>query len=481
MGLNARQVEVLRWIAAGSPEREWPDWTHRTTAKALQSRGLVSVRGRGPTWTAEVTELGRRVAAGEELPSSRGRKAPAGKQKQSPVAVESNKSLRTDVPEIDPADLIVDLTEADGQVITVPDPARPLRAAYRRALAALPKDLVPTNKRVTFSGRDRGDLTIRLVDEAVPAAPDPAVTVPSELDSSQSLIAWLVRHPEVMDVSDTSRDRALRVIQGITESLATRGHAVARHRVPDADEGVTYRQHSGWGSRHVATKPPEPATVEVRIGDQVLLVDLIEEREKVKNVPESEAAAAKYEWQRLRPVESNEFSGRLALRVRGFAPSQGWADRKRWTLESRLPRFVRNLEEEAQRRDEARIRVNEAKRQRRREWEEALPKARAAYLRVLNRERLDKQVAAYSESVRLAAYADAVAARAKEFESEQREAPEAWADWIRGEARRLDPTGQRTHLQFQEPKSISPWELDRYMPGGLRASAPPEDPDASGE
>jgi hypothetical protein len=58
---SSRQLDVLRWIAEGTPDRAWPDYTHRTTAKALQSRGPVKVRGHGPSWTAEITELGQRV------------------------------------------------------------------------------------------------------------------------------------------------------------------------------------------------------------------------------------------------------------------------------------------------------------------------------------------------------------------------------------------------------------------------------------
>lgn len=481
MGLNARQVDVLQWIADGLPPRDWPDWTHRTTARALQSNGLVRVRGRGATWKAEVTELGRRVLAGEEQPGASGGKARTRKQKrsQSVPAVDSREPLLSQAAPIDPVDLVVDLTESDGHVITIPDPDRARRAAYRRALAALPRDLVPTNKHVTFTGRDRGDLTIRLVEDASPVEPAPTVTVPSELDLNLPLVSWLVRHPEVMDVSEECRDRALRIVQCITECLTARGHAVAKHRVPDPADGVTTRRSSGWASRRAAATPPSPATFEVRIGDQVLLVDLVEEREKIKKVLENEAAAVKYEWQRVRTVESFEFSGRLALRVRGYAPSKGWADRKRWTLESRLPRFVRNLEEEAQRRDEARARANDAKRQRRREWEEALPKARAAYLQAVNRERLEKQLVAYAEVLRLRSYADAVAAHAKELESDARGAVESWADWIREEAGRVDPTCRTTELRFHEPETIRSWDIDRYMPRGMRASEPPEDPDAS--
>lgn len=41
--LNERRHTVLDWIAAGCPQREWPDYTYRATAKALQARGLVKV------------------------------------------------------------------------------------------------------------------------------------------------------------------------------------------------------------------------------------------------------------------------------------------------------------------------------------------------------------------------------------------------------------------------------------------------------
>ena len=85
-------------------------------------------------------------------------------------------------------------------------------------------------------------------------------------------------------------------------------------------------------------------------------------------------------------------------------------------MESRLLRFVRNLEEEAQCRDGERVRVDDAKRQRRREWEEALPRARATYLRAFNRTRLQEQLVEYAEALRLRSYADAVAAHAKGLE-----------------------------------------------------------------
>ncbi|MFC4056103.1 helix-turn-helix domain-containing protein [Actinomadura syzygii] len=57
--LTDRQVDTLRWIADGCPERLWADETHKHTARALESRGLVEVRRKRKIWTATITEAGK--------------------------------------------------------------------------------------------------------------------------------------------------------------------------------------------------------------------------------------------------------------------------------------------------------------------------------------------------------------------------------------------------------------------------------------
>lgn len=52
------QREVLTWIGDGCPPREWPDETHKNTARALASRGLAEVARKKKVWTAEITEAG---------------------------------------------------------------------------------------------------------------------------------------------------------------------------------------------------------------------------------------------------------------------------------------------------------------------------------------------------------------------------------------------------------------------------------------
>ena len=57
--LNAKQVEILQWVADGCPDDQYDDgFAHRIVARALEGRGLVSIKGRGATWHATITDDG---------------------------------------------------------------------------------------------------------------------------------------------------------------------------------------------------------------------------------------------------------------------------------------------------------------------------------------------------------------------------------------------------------------------------------------
>lgn len=57
--LNAKQLTVLRWVGDGCPEGVLHGYDHRISAAALRNRGLIETFGRGPTWSAAITEAGR--------------------------------------------------------------------------------------------------------------------------------------------------------------------------------------------------------------------------------------------------------------------------------------------------------------------------------------------------------------------------------------------------------------------------------------
>jgi hypothetical protein len=56
--LNATQLAVLTWVGDGTAPGIYEGWSHRLVARALHNRGLVLVKGHGPSWTASITEDG---------------------------------------------------------------------------------------------------------------------------------------------------------------------------------------------------------------------------------------------------------------------------------------------------------------------------------------------------------------------------------------------------------------------------------------
>jgi excisionase family DNA binding protein len=55
-------MEVLRWIADGCPPGRWTGESHKHSARALESRGLVKItrpKSAGRSWTATLTDTGR--------------------------------------------------------------------------------------------------------------------------------------------------------------------------------------------------------------------------------------------------------------------------------------------------------------------------------------------------------------------------------------------------------------------------------------
>lgn len=327
-----------------------------------------------------------------------------------------------------------------------PDPAQ--RAEYRRALAALPRDKIPAGLRVTFTGRDSGNLVISLTDVPAPPDPEPMIPIPEHLDPSNPLLRHLVEHPELLRVAPASWDRALRVLQAIFDECNRRGHLA---------------------------QPSTESTLELVIMGEVLTARLSEESQKAHRPPDEEIAGAKYDWQRIPARETCEFNGRLVLTLepQKWRPSS-WADSKRWSLESRLPKFLKEAEEVARARAAEREKRQRERREKRLRWEQSRPLAVTAYLDQLNRERLDAQLNAYNQSRRLADYATALEHAVAETTGTDRAQVVAWIAWIREEAVRLDPINHPDQLTYVTPEHLPVTELSRFMPKGLDYSYPPD-------
>lgn len=133
-------------------------------------------------------------------------------------------------------------------------------------MASIPRDTIPAGQQVTFTGRDRGDLVIRLTAVAPPLPdPEPPIPIPRTLDHDDALIRHLVGHPELLRVSEASRERALLIVQGLGDACRRRGY-VAR----PADEvtlefvigaeslGATISEETAKGLCVPADQGPEP-------------------------------------------------------------------------------------------------------------------------------------------------------------------------------------------------------------------------------
>lgn len=445
--VNDKQLEVLRWISEGCPEGRWADHSYKTSAVALQGRGLVVVRRTRGSWWAELTDDGRYYVAHGRYPGARS--APRqGKAREENVARQPAHQPRVEIP-----DLVERVRRAEG-VLRVEDPDPGWRAAYRRAIhTAITTGAVPEGYRLRHTGRDRGDLLVRLVpaeQASARRAPLPSVPIPDSVDEGDELLGQ-VETAGGLAVSAEQRPRALGIIRGMADEAHARGY--------------------GFGSR-----PDGAAGFCISIGEDSFDFTVWEETDKVDQYPEEEEVAAKkYPWQRVSARRVSVPSGRLVLRLdAGYRPPW-WADRKRWRLSDKLAEAFLAVEECAASARQAREQERQARLCRREQWDVAVPEARARYVADLNRTRVAEQARAWRQASDLRGYAAAVQAQAENTggQDEQHRLG-SWAEWARQEADRLDPLRIPEVLGFDSPEQLDPAALDAYMPAGMTVRHPPD-------
>ena len=236
---------------------------------------------------------------------------------------------------------------------------------------AITEGLVPDGYGLRHTGRDHGDLVIRLIrlqDEPPRPQPLPAITVPQTLQGCHEVVAALRDTAGLLDVSAGAQERALLIAQAIAAECSRRGWGFG---LPDDGQ----------------------ASFQITIGDDLFCFTLSEELER-REVPDPEKlAAAKYAWQRIPSSVRQVPSGRLMLRLDSGYRSVFWADRRRWTLTEKLPEVFEAVATRASLQAGERRRKEEERQQRREAWEQAIPRARQAYIDQLNRDRLADQVA----------------------------------------------------------------------------------------
>jgi hypothetical protein len=273
--------------------------------------------------------------------------------------------------------------------------------------------------------------------------------VPETLDNCHPAVTVLRDSPGLIDVSDETRHRALLIAQAIAGECTRRGHGLWL-----AED----RKASFW----------------IAVAEDRFAFTLFEEYDSREVTDDEQLGAAKYSWQRIPSVIRNLPSGRLVLRMDSDDHSHSWADRRRWSIVQKLPALFKEVEAQASARAERRSRRHQERADRRAEWEEAVSRAREAYTEQLNRDRLRKQASDSAEAESIRAYCVRLDSHAdKCTDQAQADQIRQWAHWAREEADRIDPLLEANSLAYTEPSSVSPGDLERFMPRGPKATQPP--------
>ena len=222
--LNPLQEEVLAWIVAGCPDGVMTGATYKTSAVALQNRGLVRVRRTRHGWSAQPTDAGRahtiaeapaRPARGSQPDPPPGAERPAPSAR---VAASPRPPRRAPVEQ-----MIAHLTAAGGELcMTGDDPFR-VRAVVS---AAHRFHKVPDGHMLTLEWAP-GGATVRL--RKAPAWMLPTVRdvpVPDTLRPCHPTVRALREDPRRLPMKRDLRQRALLILDALALEAERRGHRV---------------------------------------------------------------------------------------------------------------------------------------------------------------------------------------------------------------------------------------------------------------
>ena len=376
---NARQLEVLRWIADGCPSRDWPDETHKNSALALQNRRLAKVSRRGG-WHATITDTGR-------------------------FYLEHGHYLEVPAP---PAKRT--------------DPTRPRRApppSEVRPLASVQK-----SNPVAPPGVGSPELV-----ESPPAPELPPVAVPRHLRRPHPVVESLRDAPGHFDIKGPARNRALRIVQGLVVACEREGWTVLAVR-PTGSRWM----HSD-SREHFVVSTGE-AKVSFRVwqdNDRTPHIPTEREIARKKEWPYS-TEIRKYDHapsQRLR-IELDRGWGR--------GRRHSWGDGKRMLLEAKLPEMIVELRERHEDAIKVRLEREAVEAERRRLWQIEVDKAKLKLREHHRAKVLRQEVEDWQLCRRIEQYLDAVEAAVAS--DEQGEAALEWVNWGRTYIAQLDPLGR---------------------------------------
>ncbi|MEU9498784.1 PE-PGRS family protein [Streptomyces sp. NPDC048196] len=525
--LNDRQLVLLTRIREGTDPVTSESPELAVTARALKSRGLITMPKHAGRWQAEITDDGhfylehghhpdrpepaprkQRPVAAEPKPKAA---APRPQRVVPPPAPKPTPTRAAKPPRQSPAEvgaaLIAEVQKA-GRFLRIPDPSTEERARYRRAFDAA-RQCAPEGYHLKYSGRAKGDFFLGLL--RVTGEDDTEwnrirLARSRVITDVEDVIAAVTADHSAFEISDEVLPRVVSLLRLLAEQ------ALARH-----------------GEIAVSKKRRQPRPL-LTVHGRTYEISFSERQKQVRYVPKQPGRRT-YDWQRVTPAHRFEPSGELELVVsQGSAYSSGyhygwkkeWGDTAKKPLENQISSIFRALKARAEEEERARLareaeqqrlreererlaeerRLREAKEQEerrrreteaeertRREWEAAVS---VATIKAVDAVRVDRFGTALAQW-RAAGEMRAFCAALDEAASVSDDAHEAgrlreWSAWGNAEADRLDPTvagrGLTGHSLHAKPTcdQLRPF-LDGWHPQRPEKEKPPkkEEPKAEAE
>ena len=441
--LTDRQTMVLRWIEDDCPVGVMEGNSCRISAAALRNRGLVKISGRGPTWSAAISEAGRAYL--EQVD-----------RQTAPLRKDANGSVTEQ--------LVNDVIDAGGSLRV---PRRSYRGEgvdyERRARLAERNGKVPTGKRLTVTVLPHAEIQIDMVDAPAGTTLDlRPVPVPDHVARYHPVVGAF-RKPADYEVSRVVLPRVPRILQGLVTEAERRGYDVAIGAASAED-----------GFRRSTRPTNRQASVLITVSGYTAAVEVSEEGMPSLAYWEQQNRSYTYPFSgavnRLPPRSKYDAhgTGRLTLTIRsphtGSERPTRWSDRKSWTVEEKLPELLREIEVRSA---EYRHRLIEAEREaaeRQRAWEAAIELARERHAEQHRVEVLRDEVDRWHQAERIRAYCNAAA-------SAYSDSPDtaAWLEWAGRYTDGIDPL--RLAPQAPAPlQRVAPEELRPYLEGWASAT-----------
>lgn len=467
--LNKRQLDVLRRIGEDTDLSRPEEISLRTSARALQGRGLVDVTRHNGLWRATITDAGRfylehgqhpdhptrkddRPTAGKQKPSPRptARTPPTAEPQGTPREQQPNRQMPLSQKRRADAKALIERLVSERRVI-IRTPNDETVAKWRKTINyAKRHHLEPPGRWIEKRKEWNGNLIIELLTGAPPnkrtdsSNEAPTVPVPSQLRAPHPVIARLREDEHRLVMPQARRRRCLLILQGLAAEAERRGHAVHDEPVPEHQKN---RPYTYLGTRYRSTYSRRDGAIRIAIGKFSYAVTIAEESPQTTDAEKAERLVAE-----------------ITL-YRSHGRQCRWADRKRWKVENLLGKILSELEKRAAEDAQHKVEEERAKTERRRRWELAIAEARRKAHEAHNAAALREQTSHWRESQEINAYCRALAERIDREPPHSpgvREARE-WLSWACVHAASVDPL--QTLPARPEPPELRPEDLKPYLNG----------------